>query len=211
MHWLVANQQMIKLANNAVYLFHSNFDDIIFLQVLGWRHQYRVPVNREILTTVIWICTQMKWSNVHTCTISHNAWHYFSCHAKVFWREIQTFSDSNTLKMNHVSNTSLHYLAIESHVDYPCKNAHCIYVVFWWQNFLLPTHDSSLAAMQMGFVGNFKIHFTLWNLLLISMQKCTLYWSCFLVAEFLITYAWQFISCHANIFWREIQTWRWVM
>ena len=34
----------------------------------------------------------------------------------------------------------------------------------------------------------------------IAKQKCTLYLCCFLVAEFLITYAWQFISCHANGF-----------
>ena len=79
-----------------------------------------------------------------------------------FWREIQTWSDPNTLKMSHVSNTSLHYLAMESLFDYPSKNAHCIYVVFWWQNFLLPMHDSSLAAMQMGLAGNSKftsLHF----------------------------------------------------
>ena len=105
----------------------------------------------------------MYWSNVHIITISHIMHDTFSSHhANVFWREIQTCSDPNTLKMNHASNTSLHYLAMKSLFDYPSKNAHCIYVVFWWQNFLLPMHDSSLAAMQMGLAGNSKftsLHF----------------------------------------------------
>jgi len=49
-----------------------------------------------------------------------------------------------------------------SYYDYPIKKAQCIYVVFWWQNFLVPLHDSSLAAMQMGLPGNSKftsLHF----------------------------------------------------
>ena len=100
---------------------------------------------------------------------------FSSHHANVFWREFQTCSDSNTWRMNHVrSNTSLHYLAMESLVDYPSKNAHCIYVVFWWQNFLLSMHDSSLAAMQMGLAGNSKkLHFTMESLVDIHAKKVT--------------------------------------
>ena len=111
---------------------------------------------------------------------------FSSHHANVFWREFQTCSDSNTWRMNHVrSNTSLHYLAMESLVDYPSKNAHCIYVVFWWQNFLLPMHDSSLAAMQMGLAGNSKkLHFTMESLVDIHAKKShvTCLLCCFLVA-----------------------------
>lgn len=62
---------------------------------------------------------------------------------------------------------------MESLVDYPCKKAHCIYVVFWWQNFLLPMHDSSLATMQMGLAGNSKkkLHFTMESLVDIHAKK----------------------------------------
>ena len=77
---------------------------------------------------------------------------FSSHHANVFWREIQTCPHPNTLKMNHVNKQ----------------------------------HFTSL----------FSYGISCW----LSMQKCTLYLSCFLVAEFLITYAWQFISCHANGF-----------
>ena len=73
---------------------------------------------------------------------------------------------------------------MESLFDYPIKNAHCIYVVFWWQNFLLPMHDNSLAAMQIGLAGNLKKNTSQWNLLLMSMQKShvTCLLCCFLVA-----------------------------
>ena len=73
-----------------------------------------------------------------------------------------------------------------------------------------------LATMQMFFGGKFKLvlvqipwkmnHVSNTSLFSygisfwIAKQKCTLYLCCFLVAEFLITYAWQFISCHANRF-----------
>ena len=91
-----------------------------------------------------------------------------------FWQEIQICSDPNTFKMNHVSNTSLHYLAMEL-IDYPSKNARCIYVVFWWQNFLLPMHDSSLAAMQMCVWREIQnsLHFTLESLVDIHAKKIT--------------------------------------
>ena len=77
---------------------------------------------------------------------------FSSHHANVFWREIQTCSDPNTLKMNHVNKQ----------------------------------HFTSL----------FSYGISCW----LSKQKGTLYLCCFLVAEFLIAYAWQFISCHANGF-----------
>ena len=97
---------------------------------------------------------------------------FSSHHANVFWREIQTCSDPNTLKMNHVSNTSLHYLAMESFFEYPSKNAHCIYVVFLWQHFFITYAWQFISCHANGFGGKFKIYFTsLWNLLLISMQK----------------------------------------
>ena len=65
---------------------------------------------------------------------------------------------------------------MESLVDYPSKKAHCIYVVFWWQNFLLPMHDSSLAVMQMCLAGNLKkqqLHFTMESLVDIHAKKVT--------------------------------------
>ena len=77
---------------------------------------------------------------------------FSSHHANVFWREIQTCSHPNTLKMNHVNKQ----------------------------------HFTSL----------FSYGISCW----LSKQKGTLYLCCFLVAEFLIAYAWQFISYHANGF-----------
>ena len=77
---------------------------------------------------------------------------FSSHHANVFWREIQTCSHPNTLKMNHVNKQ----------------------------------HFTSL----------FSYGISCW----LSMQKGTLYLCCFLVAEFLIAYAWQFIICHVNGF-----------
>ena len=77
---------------------------------------------------------------------------FFGGKFNVFWREIQTCSHPNNLKMNHVNKQ----------------------------------HFTSLFSYEISF----------W----LSKQKGTLYLCCFLVAEFLIAYAWQFISCHANGF-----------
>ena len=70
--------------------------------------------------------------------------------------------------------------------------------VFWREIQTCP-HPNTLKMNHVNkqhFTSLFSYGISCW----LSMQKCTLYLSCFLVAEFLITYAWQFISCHANGF-----------
>ena len=115
----------------------------------------------------------MIWSNVHIITISHIMHDTFSSyHANIFWREIHLFRskylEDESCKQHFTSLFSYgisFWIAKQKCTLYLCcfLVAEFLIIAYAWQ---------FISCHANGFGGKFKKNFTsLWNLLLISMQK----------------------------------------